>query len=68
MADKFMYTKLFLLYLKRLDTQRNEPTNQYSIKVPELVKPTNKKTYLFYITLRTSEINSPMSPPSLMCI
>ena len=33
-------------WLKRLDNQTNEPTNQNSIKVPKLVKPTNKKTLL----------------------
>ena len=31
--------------LKRLDTQQNEPTYQNSIKVPKVVKPTNKKSY-----------------------
>ena len=29
--------------LKRLDTQINEPTNENLIKVPKVVKPTNKK-------------------------
>ena len=43
--------------LKCLDIQLNNPTNQYTIKVPK-VKPTNKKT------LKTSVINSPISPPS----
>ena len=32
--------------LKRLDTQFKKPTNQNLIKVPEVVKPTNKKTLL----------------------
>ena len=32
--------------LKRLDAQLNEPTNQNSIKVLKVVKPTNKKTLL----------------------
>ena len=27
-----------------LDTQLNEPTNKNSMKVPKVVKPTNKKT------------------------
>ena len=35
-------------WLKRLDTQNNEPTNQISRKVPEVVKPTNKKTLLLW--------------------
>ena len=34
------------LWLKRIDTQLNEPTNQNAIKVPKFVKPTNKKTLL----------------------
>ena len=32
--------------LKRLDTQLNEPANQNSLKVPKVVKPMNKKTFL----------------------
>ena len=31
-------------WLKRLDFQLNEPTNQNLIKVPKVVEPTNKKT------------------------
>ena len=34
------------LWLKRLDTHLNEPTNKNSIKVPKVVKPTNKKSSL----------------------
>ena len=30
-------------WLKRLDTQLNKPTNQNSVKVPKVVKLTNKK-------------------------
>ena len=33
-------------WLKRLDNQFNEPINQNAIKVPKVVKPTNKKTLL----------------------
>ena len=33
-------------WLERLDTQLNEQANQNSIKVPNVVKPTNKKTFL----------------------
>ena len=47
--------------LKSLDNQLNDPTNQNSIKVPNVVKPKNKKRY--YKTLGTSVINSPLSPP-----
>ena len=31
-------------WLKRLNTQLNKPTNQNTLKVPKVVKPTNKKT------------------------
>ncbi len=34
------------LVVKRLDTQLNEPTNQNLIKVPKVVRSTNKKTKL----------------------
>ena len=30
-------------YLKRLDTQLNEPTNQNLIKVPKVVEPTKEE-------------------------
>ena len=43
-------------WLKRLDPQLNEPTNQKSIKNPKAVNSTNKKT------LGTSEINSLVPP------
>ena len=33
-------------WLKRLNNQLNEPTNQNSIKVSKIVKPMNKKTLL----------------------
>ena len=33
-------------WFKRLNTQLNKSTNQYSIKVPKVVKLTNKKTLL----------------------
>ncbi len=33
------------LWLKRFDTQHNEPTNQIS-KVSKVIKPMNKKTLL----------------------
>ena len=32
------------LEVKRLDTQLNEQINQNVLEVPEVVKPTNKKT------------------------
>ena len=49
-------------WLKRLDTKLNEPTNQNSTKVTIVV--IDLKSY--YITLRTSGINTPMSPTSLI--
>ena len=42
--DKQYISVVFNLWLKRLDTQLNEPTNQNYIKIPKVVKPTNKKT------------------------
>ena len=33
-------------WLKRLKTQLDKPTNQNLVKVPNIVKPTNKKTLL----------------------
>ena len=61
MANKLMYIVYPMLihkitpsleynhWFKRLDTQLNELTNQNSIKVPKVIKPTNKKTLLnFY--------------------
>ena len=35
------------LWLIRLDTQLKKPTNQNLLKVPKVVKPTNKKTLNF---------------------
>ena len=50
-------------WLKRLDTQSNEPTNQNSIEVPKVVNLMYKKHY--YKTLGTSVMNSPLSPSFL---
>ena len=56
MADKLMYILIgdtqnypfcrLQLVGETLDTQLNEPTNHNSVKVPKVVKPTNKKTLL----------------------
>ena len=56
MANKLMYipnvhtqitlTVVYNYWLKRLDTQLNKPTNQNPLKVPKVVKSTNKKTLL----------------------
>ena len=53
MVDKLMYipndeTENYPLQLvvQYLDTFFNEKTNQNSIKIPKVVKPTNKKTLL----------------------
>ena len=63
MIHKIIPTVDYNLWLKRLDIQLNEPTNQNSLKVPKVVKSTNKK--MCYKTFETREINNPMSPPSL---
>ena len=44
-------------WLKRLDTESNEPIKKNQLKVPKVVEPTNKKS--FYKTLGTNIINSP---------
>ena len=56
MTDNLMYIPMMIhkitpsvdynQFLKLLDTQLNEPTNQNSMKVLKYVKPTNKKTLL----------------------
>ena len=50
MADKIMYIitspVVYNKWLNRLDTQLNEPNNQNLIKVPKVVKSTNKETFL----------------------
>ena len=57
---KFTPSADYNLWLKCLDTQLNEPTNRKSQK---LLNQQIGKHY--YKTLGTSEINSPMTPPSL---
>ena len=62
MANKLMYipnvhTQItpsvdYNQWLKGLDTQLNKPTNQNPLKVPKVVKSTNKKRY--YKTSETS--------------
>ena len=58
---QWWFTKSSLRYitwwLKCLDTQPNEPTNQSSIKVPKVFKPTINKT---------SVIPNPMSPQAMI--
>ena len=44
-------------WLKRLNTQLNDPTNQNSLKYPKLLSQRIKKR--FYQTLWTSVINNP---------
>ena len=56
MVDKWMYIPVITLkitpsvdyneWLKRLNNQLNEPTNQNIIKVSKVINPTNKKTLL----------------------
>ena len=50
-------------WLKRLDTQLNDPTNQNLVKVPKLLGQRIRIDY--WKTLGTGVINCPMSPPSL---
>ena len=40
---KITPSKDYNKWLKRFDTQLNKQTNQNSIEVPKVVKPTNKK-------------------------
>ena len=54
-----MLLKLQLVIFQRLDTHFIVITNQNSIKVPKVVKPTNNKT------LGTSVINRPI--PTFSC-
>ena len=46
MTHKITPSVDYNLWLKRLDTQLNEPTNKDSIKVPKVINPTNKETLL----------------------
>ena len=48
--------------MKRLNIQLNKQTNQNLIKVPKVVKQTNRKHY--FKIFGTSVINSPLSPRS----
>ena len=59
MINKIPTTVYNYYWLKRLDTQLNESTNQNSLNVSKVVKPLNKKTQLK--TLGTSVINNPLS-------
>ena len=43
MIQKISLSVDYNSWLKRLETQLNEPTNK--IQVPNVVKPTNKKNY-----------------------
>ena len=33
-------------WLKLLNTQLNKPTNQHTVEVPKVIKPTNKKNLI----------------------
>ena len=48
------------MYLKNLNTQLNDTTNQNSLQSPKLLNQQIRKRY--YKTLGTSVINSPMFP------
>ncbi len=57
-TQNYPFSRLQLV-VESLDTQPNEPTNQNSNKIPNVAKPSSKKT------LGTSVINSQLSPLSL---
>ena len=74
MADKFMYIYPMMIHkittsvdenywLKRLNTQFNESTNQNSV-----VQPSQRLRKCYYKTLGTSVINSSLSPLSLSAL
>ena len=46
MIHKILLSEDYNWWLKRLDTQLKEPTNENSIKVSKVVKTTNKKKLL----------------------
>ena len=60
MIHKIPFYVDYNFWLKCLDTQLIESTNKKLLKVPKVVKPTNRKTLL--VTVGTSVINSPLSP------
>ena len=49
----------FNQWLKCLDTHLNEPSNKNSMKVPEVIKPTNKKTILQNLGDQCKQTNVP---------
>ena len=48
MINKITSTVDYNVWLKRLGTELNEPTNLNFHKIPKVVKPTNNKTLLKY--------------------
>ena len=64
MINKLTLSIDYNKWLKRLDTELNESTNQYSIKIPKVVKATNKKT--LNKTFGIKVINQPMSLSSMV--
>ena len=60
-----MYNSFYNYWLKRLNTQLSEPTNQNSIKSPQsFLRSLQRIRKHYHKTLGTKVINSPMSPPS----
>ena len=51
--------------MKRLDTHFKDPTNQNSLKVPKVIRPTNKKMY--NKTLGTSYATKTMMTTFISC-
>ena len=63
MMHKITPSVYYNYWLKRFDTQLHKPTNQNSIKVPKVVKPTNMQIELQ--DFRDQCNKQPLSPPFL---
>ena len=75
MGDKLMYISDddtifvdFNQWLKHLDNRQNEPTNQISIKVPKVVKQTNKKMLLQVFGDKCNKLPNVPSLPGFLTI
>ena len=53
-------------WLKSLNTNSLEPTNQNAIKVPKVFEPTIMIKCFFFKSLGTTVIYNPISPPCLI--
>ena len=65
MIHKIIPSVDYNYWLKRLNTQLSEPTNQNSIKSPQsFLRSLQRIRKHYHKTLGTKVINIPMSPPS----